>query len=167
MALTSISTSLVSPRRALSGEPSRSAQPIVRARQSTGESSAEVQLSHLTGAPADAVPQDSGEPRHSAVEGTDFQGSLDEALRQGRASFGGATDATSEPSSARPLPGIAVYQRVSQYGSNDPSSSMLLQRWNSIMQSGKEADATVADLAQALARREAAGHESGVLDLTA
>ena len=76
---------------------------------------------------------------------------------------GAASDSLSEQSS----PGIAVYQRVSQYGNNEPSTSALLKRWNSIMQSGGNVDGAAADFAKALAQNETPGLGSGVLDLTA
>jgi hypothetical protein len=97
-----------------------------------------------------------------------LQSTLEQALRQGGASTASTGSATSNVPSDPPSPGIAAYQRISQYGNNsEPSTSALLKRWNNIMQSGNGADRAAADFAKLLAHNEAPGLTSGVLDLTA
>ena len=80
---------------------------------------------------------------------------------------GSSTGETSGPPGMQSSPGIALYQRVSQYGDNESSASALLKNWNDIMQGGRDADSAVAGFAKALSQNETLGYESGVLDLTA
>jgi hypothetical protein len=80
---------------------------------------------------------------------------------------GRSTDETSESPGTQSSAGIALYQRVSQYGSYEPRTSALLKSWNNIMSDGQTADGAAAAFAKALSQHEAPGSEAGVLDLTA
>jgi hypothetical protein len=80
---------------------------------------------------------------------------------------GRSTDETPGSPGDRSPPGIALYQRVSQYGNNESSTSALLKNWNDIVQGGHDADSAVAGFAKALSQNETLGYEAGVIDLTA
>ena len=62
--------------------------------------------------------------------------------------------------------GIALYQRINQIG-NEPSTSELLRKWNSIMQSGHDAGDAGAATLRALFQNEEPASGSRILDVTA
>ena len=106
----------------------------------------------------------------SGSEATDLGGFRAAPNRESQESGGTAKESTSETSAApggRSSPGIALYQRVSQYGSNEPSTSALLKSWNDIVHGSQSAESGVTAFAKALSQNGTLGYESGVLDLTA
>ena len=80
---------------------------------------------------------------------------------------GNSPSGSSAAPGERPSPAIALYERVSQYGNNEPAMSTLLKRWNTIMQGGQESDAAVAAFAKAVSQHETSGLVPAVLDVTA
>jgi hypothetical protein len=96
-----------------------------------------------------------------------FESTLEDRLQQGAATAGKSTGGTSGSSGGQSSPGIALYQRVSQYGNSEPRTSALLASWNNIMKGGDGADGAAAAFAKALSQNETPGSESGVIDLTA
>jgi hypothetical protein len=95
------------------------------------------------------------------------QSTLERARRQAEAAAESLTGETSESPGGRPAPGIALYERISQYDNSEPSTSPLLKSWNKIMQGGQDTESAAAALAKALSQNETLGFESGILDLTA
>jgi hypothetical protein len=83
------------------------------------------------------------------------------------ATASGSTSGTSEPDGRQSSSGIALYKRISQIGNSEPSASELLKSWNSIMQSGQDADEHGAGVLQALLRTGAPPFGSDILDVTA
>jgi hypothetical protein len=151
----------------LSGNASQNAKAAARAKDFPEQASVTGAPSQITGPEADGATPDSPALNGSSSSPGQFQGALELALQRGRTTAAETASAASAPLSELPLPGIAVYRRVSQYGNNETSTSALLERWNNIMQSGKGADGAAADFAKVLARHETPGLESGVIDLTA
>jgi hypothetical protein len=150
----------------LSGNGSQNAKAAARAKDFPEQTSVTADPSQVTGAETDRATRDTvatidGSP------GGQSQSTLEQALREGRATAAATSSATSETLSGLPSPGIAIYRRVSQYGNSEPATSALLKRWNNIMQSGSGADGAAADFAKTLAQNETPGLDSGVLDLTA
>jgi hypothetical protein len=130
--------------------------------KSFGKSSASrVTSAALDGATPDA-PVTAGDP--SDIR---FQSTLEQALHEDAATGGRTSGGTSGSPGTQSPAGIALYQRVSQYGNHEPRTSALLKSWNTIMQGGPDADTAAATFAKAFAQNEAPGSESGVLDLTA
>jgi hypothetical protein len=96
-----------------------------------------------------------------------FQSALEQALRADGATASGSTSAASESDGSQSSAGIALYKRISQIGSGEPSTSELLKSWNSIMQSGQDPGETGSATLQALLHSGAPAFGSGVLDVTA
>ncbi len=170
MSVNSISTRVLPS----SGPGAQTAQPPARAqglpqRAYVDASPTQIAGIHVTGADFEAARSSPGSPSGEATDAGEFQNTLEQALRQGRATAGNATveGGASEAPRKQPSPGIAVYQRVSQYSSGELSTSALLERWNRIMQTGEGAGGAAADLAKAFAQNESPGIHSGVIDLTA
>lgn len=151
----------------LSGNGSQNAKATARAKDFPEQTSVTADPSQVTGAETDRATQDTATTNDGSPGGGPFQSTLEQALREGRTTATSTSSAASETLSELPSPGIAIYQRVSQYGNSEPSASALLKRWNNIMQSGSGADGAAADFAKALAQNETPGLDSGVLDLTA
>ena len=164
MSVNSVSTGLLPFYGPVSGNGSQSTQTASGAKAFPEKRSGDADASQATGADVDGVTEEVSRGSGSAGQ---FQSPLEQTLRQNATIAANATSGTSEPLKGAPSPGIAIYQRVSQYGNNEPSTSALLRRWNSIMQSGKDADRAAADFARLLSQNEAPGLESGILDLTA
>jgi hypothetical protein len=120
--------------------------------------------SQVTSAEVDGATQDAWDKSSDPGQ---FQSTFEQALRGDAATAWKSTSGTSDSPGGHPAPGIALYQRVSQYGNNDPSNSALLQSWNKIMQGGRDADSAAAAFAKLLSQNGMPGSESGVLDLTA
>lgn len=81
----------------------------------------------------------------------------------------GATRATSTSGTSdgsQSSAGIALYQRINQIG-NEPSTSELLRKWNSIMQSGQDAGDAAGATLRALFQNEGPAVRSHILDVTA
>ena len=166
MSVNSVLTGLPPSYNPLSRNNAPTARPAAAAtglrEKSFGKSSAaRVTSAALDGATPDATV--------TADDPTDvrFQSTLEQALHEGSATAGRSSSGTSGSPGGLSSAGIALYQRVSQYGNNEPRTSALLKSWNTIMQGGQDADAAAATFAKALSQNETPGSESGVLDLTA
>ena len=168
MSVNSVSTGLLPSHGPLSGNSSRSAKAAVLAAEFPDKTSTQAEASQVADIEAAGTRQDASAAPGNATSTEPFQSTLEQSLREGQATAGRSTTGdTSESLGRQSRPGIALYQRISQYGNNEPSTSALLERWNNIMQSGKSADSAAASFAKALAQNETPGLESGVLDLTA
>jgi hypothetical protein len=104
---------------------------------------------------------------NNATDVGQAQSTLERARRQAQAAAESLIGETSESPDGRPSPGIALYERISQYDNSEPSTSTLLKSWNEIMQGGQDAEGAAAAFAKALSQNETLGFESGILDLTA
>ena len=166
MSVNSVLTGLPPSYRPLSGNNSQSARPAAAAKELRERSFARAGASQVTSAAVDGATQDAS---GTGGDPTDvrFQSTLEQALHEGSATAGRSSSGTSGSPGGLSSAGIALYQRVSQYGNNEPRTSALLKSWNTIMQGGQDADAAAATFAKALSQNEAPGSESGVLDLTA
>jgi len=143
---------------------SQSARSAALARELRQKTFAKADVSQVTDAEVDSATLD---PLATSGDAGQFQSTLEQALRGGTATARGSTTGTSESLGGHSAPGIALYQRVSQYGNNEPSNPALLQSWNKIMQGGPDADSAAAAFAKLLSQNGMPGSESGVLDLTA
>ena len=168
MSVNSVSTGLLPSYGTLSGNSSQNAKSAALAAEFPDKTSTQANPSQVTGSEADGARQSASATAGNAADTDQFQSTLEQTLREGRASAGSsAASSTSDALLGQSSPGIALYQRISQYGNNEPSTSALLKRWNSIMQSGQSADSAAASFAKALSQNETPGLESGVVDLTA
>jgi len=157
MVVNSISTGLSPSYGVRSGDNSQTAQPAAFAKDLSGRSFA-AEVDAARGAPtANGNSTDAGQA----------QSTLERARRRAEAAAESLTGETSESPGGRPSPGIALYERISQYDNGEPSKSTLLKSWNEIMQGGQDAAGAAAAFAKALAQNETLGFESGILDLTA
>ena len=152
MAVHSVSTGLP-PSYSVSGSTSPTARSAAIAKGLAGQSFAKANTSQST----------------SGKESTDteFQSTLEQELREGTATAGRSASDSSGSPAGQSSAAIALYQRVSQYGNNEPQTSALLKSWTTIMQGGDDADSAAAAFAKALSQSQAPGSEAGVLDLTA
>jgi len=128
---------------------------------------AEARASQVAGAEVASATQDASVTRSDAAGLWGFQTSVDRDPGESGTTAGRSTGGASESPAGRSPPGIALYQRVSQYGSNEPSASALLKSWNDIVHGKEDAETGVAAFAKALSQNDTLGFESGVLDLTA
>jgi hypothetical protein len=157
MVVNSVSTG-VSPSYGLrSGDNSQTARPAALAKDFSERSFA---------AEVDAA-RDASATHSDAIDVGQAQSTLERARRQAEAAAERATDKTSESPGGRPAPGIALYERISQYDTGAPSTSTLLRSWNEMMQGGQGTESAAAAFAKALSQNETLGFESGILDLTA
>jgi len=115
----------------------------------------------------DGAAQAASIPSGATADDDQLQSTLASARRQSGATAESPTDEASESPAGRPSAGIALYERVSQYDNNNPSTSTLLKSWNDIMQGGQDAEGAVAAFAKALSQNATLGSESGILDVTA
>jgi hypothetical protein len=152
MAVHSVSTGLP-PSYGVSGSTSPTARSAAIGKGLAGQSFAKANTPQFT----------SG----SETTDTQFQSTLEQELREGTATTGRSASGSSGSPTGQSPAGIALYQRVSQYGNNEPQTSALLKSWTTIMQGGAGADSAAAAFAKALSQSETPGSESGVLDLTA
>ena len=166
MSVNSVLPGLLPYHGPLSGNGSQNAKATARAKDFPEQTSVTANPSQVTGTEGDGATQNTAAPNEDSTRAGQFQSSLEHALQQGRATAASTSSTTPETLSELPSRGIAIYQRVSQYGNSEPSTSALLKRWNNIMQ-GSGAAGTAADFAKALAQNETPGLDSGVLDLTA
>ena len=103
-----------------------------------------------------------------SADASQYQSALEQALRTDGATAPGATGGTSESDGSQQSPaGIALYKRISQIGTSEPSASELLRSWNNIMQSGQDAGDAGAATLQALLQSGAPASRSSILDVTA
>jgi len=161
MSVKSVSNSLQPYYGPLSGINSQTAQ-------AEGRTFAGAGTSRVTGTDTASATQDASVTGSEAADLWGFQASVKRDPRANGATAEGSSNGASEAPGGRSPPGIALYQRVSQYGSNDPSSaSALLKSWNEILRGGQDSQTGVAAFAKALSQNETFGYESGVLDLTA
>lgn len=159
MVVNSVSAGLSPSHRLRSGDNSQTARPAALAKDApSGRRSFAAEV--------DAA-QDASIINHEATDVGQAQSPLERARRQTGATPRTLTGETSESPDGRPSSGIALYERISQYDNNGPSTSTLLKSWNEIMQGGQDAAGGAAALAKALSQHETRGFESGILDLTA
>jgi hypothetical protein len=164
MSVNSVLTGLPPSYNLRSDNNSQSARSAALAQELRQKTFAKADASQVTDAEVDGAKQD---PSATSGDPGQFQSTLEQALREGPVTAGRPTSGRSESLGGHPAPGIALYQRVSQYGNNEPSNSALLQSWNKIMQGGRDADTAAAAFARLLSQNGMPGSESGVLDLTA
>ena len=101
------------------------------------------------------------------IDVSQFHSALAQALRADGTTAAGSTSGTSESDGNPSSVGIALYQRISQIGNSEPSTSELLRSWNSIMQSGQDPGDAGAATLQAVLQRGAPAFRSRILDVTA
>ena len=166
MSVNSVSTGLPPPYNVLSGNDSQTAKSAALAQAPPEKTFAEADAARVASAGVGGTTQPNAAVASDAP-GSQFKNTLEEALREGRATARKSTNGSSGSPGDQPSPGIALYQRIKQYGNNEPSTSALLKSWNNIMRGGQDADSAAAAFAKALSQNEALGSESGVLDLTA
>lgn len=164
MVVNSVLTGLSPSYGLRSGDNSQTARPGALAKDAPEKSFA---------AEVDAA-RDASAASNSATDVGQAQSTLERTRRQTRTATGSLTGGTSEtPADAasvprgRPAPGIALYERISQYDNSGASTSTLLKSWNEIMQGGQDAEGSAAAFAKAVSQSENLGFESGILDLTA
>jgi hypothetical protein len=166
MSVNSVLTGLPPSYNPRSSNSSPTARPAAAAKELREKSFARTGASRVTSAEVDGATQDAPVTSGDATD-VQFHSTLDQALHEGAATAGRSSSSASEPPGGQSPAGIALYQRVSQYGNNEPQTSALLRTWNTIMQGGPDADTAAATFAKALSQSETPGSESGVLDLTA
>jgi len=165
MSVNSVSTGLPPSYSPLSGSNSVAARSAAATKELRQKSFAAADAYGTTGAEADDAAQEtSGDPGDVQFQ---FQSTWEQTLHQGAATGGRSTGSASGSPGSQSSPGIALYQRVSQYGNSEPRTSALLESWNNIMQGGAAADSAAAAFAKAFSQSEAPGSASGVIDLTA
>jgi hypothetical protein len=106
-------------------------------------------------------------PNSNAADVGHVHSTLGRAPQQAETAAESLSGETSESPGSRSAPGIALYQRISQYDNSKPSTSTLLKSWNEIMQGGQDTESAAAALAKTLSQDETLGFESGILDITA
>jgi hypothetical protein len=151
MSVTSVLTDRPTPYRPVSGNNSQSAKFAAPAKQAQENPATR------------AVEAGYADP----TDVSQFQSTLEQALRADGATASGSTSGTSESDGSQSSAGIALYKRVSQIGNGEPSASELLRSWNNIMQSGQDAGDAGAATLQALLQSGAPAFGSGILDVTA
>jgi hypothetical protein len=166
MSVNSVSTRLPPSYSPLSGSNSPTARPTAAAQELRQKSFARSNANRTADAAVDDPAQDASVTNGDSTD-VRFQSTLEDRLQQGAATAGRSTGGTSGSSGGQSSPGIALYQRVSQYGNSEPRTSALLASWNNIMKGGDGADGAAAAFAKALSQNETPGSESGVIDLTA
>lgn len=157
MVVNSLSRGLAPSHGLRPGDTSQTARPAALAKD----------LPEKSFAAAVAAARDTSATHSNTSDIGQAQSALERARRQAEAAAEALAGETSESSGGRRLPGIALYERVSQYDASEPSISNLLKSWNEIMQGGQEAEGAAAAVAKALSRNGTLGFESGILDLTA
>ena len=166
MSVNSVLTGLPPSYNPRSSNSSPTARPAAAAKELREKSFARTGASRVTSAEVDGATQDASVTSGDATD-VQFHSTLEQALHEGAATAGRPSSSASEPPGGQSPAGIALYQRVSQYGNHEPRTSALLKSWNTIMQGGPDADTAAATFAKALSQSETPGSESGVLDLTA
>jgi hypothetical protein len=166
MSVNSILTSLSPSYSPLSGNKSQTAKSAIPADEIAEKTFAKASVSQETSAEVDGATRDASIESDDAVDASQFHSTFGQARRQNGATAGRSTSETADSPRGR-SPGIALYQRVSQYGNNEPSTSALLESWNKIMQGGQDADSAAAAFLKAFSATETPGSPSSVLDLTA
>jgi hypothetical protein len=140
-----------------SGDNSQTARPAGPAKNLPGKSFA---------AEVDAA-RDASATNSNAIDVGQTQSALERARQQPQATSESLKGETSESSGGRPAPGIALYERISQYDNGEPSTSTLLKSWNEIMQGAQDTEGAAAAFTKTLAQNETLGLRPGILDLTA
>jgi hypothetical protein len=157
MVVNSVSTGLSPSNGLRSGDSSRTGKSAAPAKDHPERSFA---------AEVDAA-REASATNNNATDVGQAQSTLERARRQAQAAAESLIGENSESPDGRPSPGIALYERISQYDNSEPSTSTLLKSWNEIMQGGQDAEGAAAAFAKALSQNETLGFESGILDLTA
>lgn len=167
MSVNSVLTGLPPPYNPRSGSSSPTARSAAAAKELREKSFARTGASRVTSAEVDGATKDTSVTSGDHDTDVQLHSTLEQALHEGTATGGRSSSGTSESPVVQSPAGLALYQRVSQYGNNEPRTSALLKSWNTIMQGGPDADAAAATFAKALSQHETPGSDSGVLDLTA
>ena len=167
MSVNSVSTGLLPSYGPLSGNSSQSAKYARLAKELPEKASVTADDPQITSTEFDSAPQGAAVASDTPSDASQFQSTLEQTLREGGAAAGASTSGTAASLGNSSAPGIALYKRVNQYSSKEPSTSALLKSWNSIMQSGQDQDSAGAAVAKALLQNAAPGFESGIVDLTA
>lgn len=105
-------------------------------------------------------------PKQSQPATLQFEKAFAQTLRADGATRTTPKSGTSEPGGSRSSAGIALYQRINRIG-NEHSTSELLEKWNSIMQSGQDPGDAGAATLRALFQNEEPASGSRILDVTA
>jgi hypothetical protein len=166
MSVNSVSTGLSPSYSPLSANNSRTAKSAALGKQLPENTLDKADVSYVTSAEVDSATQDASVTSGDPADVGQFQSTLEQALREGGATAGKSTSGASGSPGTQSSHGIALYQRVSQYGNNGPSNSALFASWNKIMQGGEDADSAAAAFVKAFSQNETPGSASGVLDLT-
>jgi hypothetical protein len=174
MSVTSVLPSHPRPYGPVSGNNSQSAKFAVLPKQprpAIQADGSQVKSARIGGSTRDSAVLEDGQ---STVEAgyaapTDVS-QLEKAFAQTQRADG-ATRATPtgrplESDGSQSSSGIALYQRINQIG-NEPSTSELLRKWNSIMQSGQDAGDAGAATLRALFQNDSPASGSRILDVTA
>jgi len=169
MSVHSVSTGLL-PYDALSRSNSQTAKSAAIAPELRGSRDSQADLFRVNRGEINGAAEDTAgsAAKRGDVPGVDdFHRPFERVYRGSGSAAGNATEGATESPAGRQPPGIALYERVSQYGNGEPSASALLKSWNTIMQGGQEADGAVAAFAKVLSQHETSDFVPAVLDLTA
>jgi hypothetical protein len=98
--------------------------------------------------------------------GSQFEQAFAQTLRPNGATRATPKSGPLESDGSQSSAGIALYQRIDQI-SSEPSTSELLRKWNSIMQSGQDAGDAGAATLRALFQSEEPASAARILDVTA
>jgi hypothetical protein len=128
---------------------------------------AKARASQVAGTKVASAAQDASVTSSAAADLQGFRACVDRDLPENGTTAERPTAGASGAPGGRSPPGIALYQRVSQYVSNEPSASALLKSWNDIVHGSQDTESGVTAFAKALSQNETLGFESGVLDVTA
>ncbi len=159
MTVNSVTTGLRPPSNSLFSGNSRTARSGAPSFTSAGPSQA-------AGADIKSVAPDTSVPGSDAAD-FQFRSNFERAPREEGSPSESSSSGTTGSIGGRSSPGIALYQRINQYGNSKPSTSALLESWNNIMQGGQDTDSAATAFAKRLLQNETPGSESGVIDLTA
>jgi hypothetical protein len=174
MSVTSVLPRHAAPYGPVSGNNSQSAKFAVAPGQSQPANPADgsrVTNARISGATQDgAVLEDSQSTVQAGyadpADASQLEQAFAQTLRADGATPATPTSGTSESDGSQSSAGIALYQRINQIG-NEPSTSELLRKWNSIMQSGPEAGDAGATTLRALFQNEGPALGPRILDVTA
>jgi hypothetical protein len=164
MSVTSVQPDRPTPYRPVSGNNSQRAKFAGPAKLSQGDAAIRADSAILSDRQGTV---EAGYSDPAATDAGQSQDALAQARRADGATAAGSTSEASESQQSQSSAGIALYKRVSQIGSAEPSASELLKSWNSIMQGGQDADDAGSATLKALLQSGAPTSGSGILDVTA
>ena len=174
MSVTSVFSGHPAPYGPVSGNNPQSAKLAVLPKQSqpaTRADGSQVTSARISGSTRDGTVL---EDRQSTVEAgyagptdvSQFEQAFAQTLRPDGTTRATPKSGTAESGGSQRSAGIALYQRINQIG-NEPSTSELLRKWNSIMQGGHDAGDAGAATLRALFQNEEPASGSRILDVTA